>query len=122
MKAKGGIPGQVILSQENRSDWLLTNSTDGSLMTEIRHIGGNDQQLQSQDVITDGEWHRVGLVRDGSQRILYADDEEVSRDTQPRLARWPDGLYIGAGNQLESDSFFSGLIDDVRIYNRAVIP
>jgi predicted Rossmann fold nucleotide-binding protein DprA/Smf involved in DNA uptake len=30
------------------------------------------------------------------------------------------GLYIGAGKNLEEGSFFSGLIDDVRIYNVAL--
>jgi len=30
------------------------------------------------------------------------------------------GLYIGAEKMLEAGSFFSGLIDDVRIYNRAL--
>jgi hypothetical protein len=31
--------------------------------------------------------------------------------------RFDGGLYIGAGKDLESGSLFSGLIDDVRIYN-----
>ena len=30
------------------------------------------------------------------------------------------GLYFGVGNNLEPGSFFSGLIDDVRIYDRAL--
>jgi hypothetical protein len=32
------------------------------------------------------------------------------------------GLYIGVGKDYASGTFFSGLIDDVRIYNRAVAP
>ena len=32
------------------------------------------------------------------------------------------GLYIGAGKDLDAATFFSGLIDDVRIFNRAVTP
>ena len=32
------------------------------------------------------------------------------------------GLYIGVGKDYAPGSFFSGLIDDVRIYNRAVKP
>ncbi|MHC4629102.1 MAG: LamG-like jellyroll fold domain-containing protein [Planctomycetota bacterium] len=31
-------------------------------------------------------------------------------------------MYIGVGNTFGSSSFFSGLIDDVRIYNRPVSP
>jgi hypothetical protein len=29
-------------------------------------------------------------------------------------------LYIGAGQALDTGTFFSGLIDDVRIYNKAL--
>jgi hypothetical protein len=32
------------------------------------------------------------------------------------------GLYIGAGKNLEPGTFWSGLIDDVRIFNRAITP
>jgi hypothetical protein len=73
-------------------------------------------------VITDGDWHRVGFVWDGSQRILYVDDMEVAIDTQSGLGSSEGGLYIGAGKNLEPGSFFSGLIDDVRIYDRAITP
>jgi hypothetical protein len=31
-----------------------------------------------------------------------------------------NGLYIGTGNNLAEGTFFSGLIDDVRIYNKAL--
>jgi hypothetical protein len=47
---------------------------------------------------------------------------EVTKDTQPGLEGSAGGLYIGAGNNLDASSFFSGLIDDVRIYDRAVTP
>jgi len=67
-------------------------------------------------------WHRVGLTWDGSTRILYVDDVQVAKDTQAGLVGSQGGLYIGAGKVLESGSFFSGLIDDVRIYDRAVTP
>jgi hypothetical protein len=30
------------------------------------------------------------------------------------------GLYIGASKDLDATSFFSGMIDDVRIYNQAL--
>jgi hypothetical protein len=38
------------------------------------------------------------------------------------LAGSTGGLYIGADKSLEGGSFWSGLIDDVRIYDRAVSP
>jgi hypothetical protein len=46
----------------------------------------------------------------------------VARDTAETLESASGGLYIGTASALEPGGFFSGLIDDVRIYNRAVIP
>ena len=73
-------------------------------------------------MVTDGNWHRLGFLWDGSDRILYVDDVEVARDTQTGLGSSEGGLYIGAGKNLDPGSFFSGLIDDVRIYDRPIEP
>ena len=50
------------------------------------------------------------------------DDTEVARDTTETLEATEGGLYIRVASALEPDGFFSGPIDDVRIYNRAVSP
>jgi hypothetical protein len=76
----------------------------------------------SQTVITDGNWHRIGLVWDGSHRTLCVDDAVVAEDVQDGLGGSGDGLYIGTGKTMAPGTYFSGLIDDVRIYNRAVRP
>jgi hypothetical protein len=118
---KGGGPGQVILSQEKGADWLLVAS-DGGLMTGLGITGRLGKPLVSSAVITDDAWHRVRFVWDGSNRILYVDDVEVATDVQANLATSTGGLCIGTGAILASSSFWSGLIDDVRIYNRAIAP
>jgi hypothetical protein len=61
-------------------------------------------------------------VWDGSRRTLIVDGVVVAEDTPATLESSDRGLYIGDGNTLESSTFFSGLIDDVRIYNQAVSP
>ena len=119
---KGGAPGQVIVSQTNGANWLMADPAQGLLMTELKGAGRLSRALCSQTTITDGAWHRVGLVWDGSHRILYVDDAEVTTDTQSSLAGTYAGLHIGAGKALEPSSFFSGLIDDVRLYDRAIVP
>ena len=55
-------------------------------------------------------------------RILYVDDIEVAHDTAANLEAGGGGLFIGAGSGLEPSTFWSGLIDDIRIYNRVVSP
>lgn len=78
--------------------------------------------LISATVVTDGDWHRVGFTWDGSGRRLYVDDVCVAEDTQAELAASFGGILIGCGGTMAPDSFFTGLIDDVRLYNRPVHP
>jgi len=119
---KGGAPGQVILSREGGANWLMAAASGGALMTELRSTGRFGGALRSEVLITDGAWHRVGLTWDGSNRILYVDDIEVRKDTQASLPSSIGRVYIGAGSKLAAGSFWSGLIDDVRIYDRAIEP
>jgi len=119
---KGGAPGQVVIAQKDGVNWLCTDPLEGNLMTELKGLGRGAAVLLSQTAITDGDWHRIGLVWDGSSRTLYVDNVEVAKDTQTGLKGSNDGLHIGVGKNLEPGSFFSGLIDEVRIYNRAVSP
>lgn len=117
---KGGLPNQVILSQANGFNWLSTD-IEGNLMTELQ--GGRFAcELLSEVVITDNDWHCIGLVYDGEYRVLYVDDVIAATDTQYGLESSDSDLYIGAGKNLDSGSFWSGLIDDVRIYDRVIIP
>jgi outer membrane protein assembly factor BamB len=121
---KGGAPGQVVISQTElgSANWLLADSSEGNLMTELKVFGRGAPALMSQTVITDGNWHRIGFVWDGSHRTLYVDDLAVAEDTRANLLGSENGLYIGCGKAKEPESFWSGLIDDIRIYNRVVRP
>jgi len=129
---KGGVSGQIIISQAdtpgNRgtipgSTWLGINSSDGKLTTNLMHPPFDP--LVSESVITDDQWHHVGLVYDfiGLHRYLYVDGVEVAKDADfVGGAASDSGLYFGAGADLDAATFFSGLIDDVRIYEVALTP
>jgi hypothetical protein len=119
---KGGTPGQVIISQTDSAGfggtWLGANNAEGKLVTNLMYF-----ELASESVITDDQWHHVGIVWDGSRRCLYVDEEEVAKDTSDMIGIQSTGdLYLGSGKNLEVGTFFSGLIDDIRIYNRVVSP
>jgi hypothetical protein len=117
---KGGGPGQVILYQNRGSNWLMADASDGTLATDLKG-GRGAKPLKSSVNITDGQWHRVGLTWDGSHRTLYVDDIQVAGDTQAGLPSATDGLTLGS-NGLSPATFWAGLLDDVRIYDRAVEP
>ncbi|UCC98498.1 MAG: hypothetical protein JSW66_01125, partial [Phycisphaerales bacterium] len=118
---KGGAPGEVIISQTNGANLLKADAL-GNIMTELKSPNWGAAFLVSQTNITDGKWHRIGLVWDGSRRMLYVDGVVAAEDTQDALPSSSNGLYFGTGKGMEPGSFFSGLIDEVRIYNRAVRP
>jgi len=120
---KGGAPGDVIITQvgSNGEIWLSTNPLDGKLMTGLGDTYFDI--LESESVIVDGQWHHIGLVYDMDvlHRRLYVDGAQVAEDATfvaPQLSN--EGLHIGASKDLDAASFFSGLIDNVRIYNVAL--
>lgn len=81
--------------------------------------------MWSQTVITDGNWHRIGLACDGSEPILslYVDGAEVAQTTQAiNVPTSSASLFIGVGSKLTRGTRWFGLIDDVRVYDRALVP
>jgi hypothetical protein len=123
---KAGAPGQAVISQTNGAgtgkSWLAAGLSAGNLMTDLKAPGRGGFPLFSDFIVTDGRWHHVGFVWDGSFRYLYVDGAEVKRDatTQAGLISATGPLYFGAANTLTAGTFFDGLIDDIRIYNRAL--
>ena len=79
--------------------------------------------LVSDALLSDEDWHEIGLVWDGTYRHLFVDSVEVAVDTRAlvSLTKSRGGLYIGAGETLDANSFWTGLIDDVRIYDQALL-
>jgi hypothetical protein len=122
---KGDAPGQVIISQADGtgqgSAWLCTDSSDGKLITTL--LNPPFSLLESESIITDDKWHHIGLVYDYDAlcRHLYVDGAEVAKDIDPVIGvPSTGGLYFGVGKDLNATSCFSGLIDDIRIYDQAL--
>jgi hypothetical protein len=118
---KGGAAGQAILAESGGASWLCLDPLTGHLMTELQGPRSSSP-LIAETVITDGQWHRIGFVWDGSYRTLCVDGIAVAQDTQDGLRTVSNSLYIATGKAMEPGTYFSGLIDEVRIYNRVVSP
>ena len=71
----------------------------------------------------DNAWHHIVGLRDGTNLRLYIDSiaQTPVADTLRNTDEAPlPGLRFGAGGAVFADSFHGGLIDEVRIYNRAL--
>ena len=126
---KSGIVGSVVLSQQDGTGtgytWLGADALRGNLVSGLVPPPAGrtvTPALESPFLITDGQWHHVGFVWDRSRRHLYADGVEVAVDAGAinPLASSDGGMFIGAGKSLDASGCFSGLIDDVRIYDQAL--
>jgi len=67
--------------------------------------------------INDDQWHHVAGVYNGSKMDLYVDGQlDASKSTSGSLSFSSSNVYIGGS----PSASFNGLIDDVRIYDRAL--
>jgi uncharacterized lipoprotein YddW (UPF0748 family) len=121
---KGGNAKEVIIAQIEYpgKEWLQVDPSSGKLITRL--TDGGTALASNYDIVSDNNWHHVGVVWDGSRRRLYADGYKVAEDPNPlsgNLLPSLSGLHIGAGlYPLEDYNYWTGLIDDLRIYNRAL--
>ena len=91
----------------------------GTLYFDIWGIGG----AEGEDPINDGDWHLAAVVKSGMHLIIYVDGEVYAESD---MEEWSlDGetvITMGAGSE-EGDTWpgtFSGLMDDVRFYQKAL--
>jgi hypothetical protein len=83
---------------------------------------GGDQMRDGNEAIRDGQWHHVVVTKRGSHGEMWVDGaRKDSSDNVRTVFSWGPLLV---GYSLSGDAyqrkFFSGKIDDLRIYGRAV--
>ncbi len=122
--ARGGEPNQVIISQQpDQTDgpiWLGADP-EGHLMTAWVDDQGQTDTLTAEASITDSLWHQIKLEWDGKRRALYIDDQEVARDQNARgkIKDFFTGLQIGTGPTRAANTFWTGTLDEIRIFDLA---
>lgn len=98
---------------------------------------GTDMSWFSSLAVADGKWHHVALVDEGPRILVYLDGklargevilntgggsaslgEQIQTAAGKSIGATP--LFIGASNEGGPNYAFRGLMDDVRIWNRAL--
>ena len=82
-------------------------------------IGSGESWISGPSASPVGSWTHVALTYDGSLLVLYVNGVQVASTAVSGLIQASSSpLWIG-GNQPYGE-YFKGLIDDVRVYNRAL--
>ena len=79
-----------------------------------------DATLTSKQFFNDGQWHFLVLKSDGFIAEMWVDSVMVGSTVVPLNVKLPVGGELLLGSSSEGGSFFNGLIDDIRWYNRTL--
>src|SRR5262245_20478055 len=111
---------KTILQHETDADFLNASNTDGPLRPAGGGtLGANTQYLSGPTANPVNAWTNVALTYDGATLRLYVNGTQVStRAASGAIQTTNSPLWIG-GNSPYGE-YFQGLIDEVRVYNRAL--
>jgi len=99
--------------------YAIKHSTDNNIQFFI-YDGGWFTVNAGVDSSFDGDWRHVAGTYDGSELKIYIDGGIKATTThEGTIDTGTDNLAIGTNTE-ETDRFYNGAIDEVRIYNRAL--
>jgi hypothetical protein len=76
--------------------------------------------VSSDATYADTEWHHVAAVHEGQANRLFVDGKKQVGTTNVTLVPNPEFFHIGRQYSHMDDRYFNGLIDDVRVYSKAM--
>lgn len=126
IKKEKGDPQSIFapILSKGSMEWRIQLSPQGT--TPCFHLStsaGNLQANSREDDFREGRWQHVAGVFDGKVVTLHLDGHEAasgsSRAAFKVNTQFTNNIRFGGMSNLP-DRFFTGLIDDVRIYKRAL--
>lgn len=111
---------QYIAERNNVTFYFATGITSGKLCYYIASVAAT--WTCSSRSVTDGSWHHVVGTWDTSNKKLYIDGvlDTTAAGTGGNIANSNQPINISVRNLSSPTGYFSGQIDDVRLYNYAL--
>jgi len=114
-----GTGGAILskpVSTGTDNSWQLEQLDTG----QVSFSGGTVHYLDSPAVVTANAWHHVAGTWDGTTKKLYVDGTMVA-SVAATLSYDTHVIYLGADNNNGTTVlYWTGSIDDVRVYNRVL--
>jgi hypothetical protein len=132
IKWDGGSAAYEIVSFFTDKDnyFTIDIQNDGKLYHFLKTDGVVRWKYESNDKLTPGSWYNLILMQDGLKPKTYINGVEINQSLVEGSTSY-DSYYlddllvgsafaIGAREQTSVVGYFNGIIDDIRIYNRAI--
>lgn len=104
--------------------WLrgepASNRVTGLITTRDGAAPPKSASLRTTGAYNDGEWHHIVLRRGGGQLTLAIDGTQVTTADVPGTVTRNSGYGFHVGQRVDSRAHFTGAIDEVRVYDRAL--
>lgn len=119
---------QVILAGVGESSYSWNGSLgiySGKINIRYHDSGSTDRREQMDAVISDGAWHHVALIDTGGSypnRYNYYLDGQLTTKSTGGQGRISYNFVIGRRIYDSNAVYFTGMLSDIRIYNRALTP
>jgi hypothetical protein len=106
----------------NRQYNLIFDRSGTAARSAIDLTDGSTAIVEGNESVTDGEWHLLTATFDSASDLrLYVDGTRVdSVSTGASAVSRSTGVYLGTIAHTPGTRLYEGLLDDVRIYNRAL--
>ena len=116
-----------IIRQQNTGnpDWLLAFQNNGANLTFGLSTDTTYDELRvaiNPADYADGNWHHIAAVYDGGTKSVYKDGVLIGSGAQSGVVRYNGGNFGVAATldaALPPSEFFTGQIDEVRVWNMA---
>jgi hypothetical protein len=99
-------------------NWQLRYNAPGGFMGFQFNAGGS-KWVSVQERLKAGEWYHITGTYDGSDAWCYLNGVDKEKISMPAINSSNDPLLIGQDGWV---NVFDGVVDEVRIYNRALSP
>jgi sialidase-1 len=104
--------------------WLrgepASNRITGLITTRNGASPPASASLHTTGAYNDGQWHHLALRRSGGRLTLVVDTTVVTGPDVPGSVSRNSPFGVHIGQRMDSRAFFTGAIDDVRVYDRAL--
>jgi len=109
----------VLMSEDSWTNYIRVIYSDGVSRVQAKlNIGGTGYIITPSNILSADTWHHIAVTYDGSNMIIYIEGINSGSRSATGNIDTIDAVQIGA--MIGGGIYAEGIIDDIRIYNRAL--